>query len=152
MNRLKNISGLHLYRTDECGTVVFTSTGDGLHTDAPEGDYTPGTGSSQGANGSVGTGSTQGASNNVGTGSSQGASNNAGTGSSQEASNNVGIGSSQEASNNAGTGSETVYWTPKGKSYHKSKDCPTLSRSKIINSGTIEQSGKDDPCDKCYGL
>ena len=128
MNRLKNISELHLYRTDECGTVVFTSTGDGLHTDAPEGDYTPGTGSSQGA------------------------SNNAGTGSSQEASNNVGIGSSQEASNNAGTGSETVYWTPKGKSYHKSKDCPTLSRSKIINSGTIEQSGKDDPCDKCYGL
>lgn len=46
--------------------------------------------------------------------------------------------------------SETVYWTPKGKSYHTTKSCPTLSRSKVINSGTIDQSGKYDPCDRCH--
>lgn len=43
----------------------------------------------------------------------------------------------------------TVYWTPKGKSYHSTKSCPTLIRSKVVNSGTIQESGKDDPCDKC---
>lgn len=50
----------------------------------------------------------------------------------------------------ANESSETVYWTPKGKSYHTTKSCPTLSRSKIINSGTIDQSGKYDPCDRCH--
>ena len=42
-----------------------------------------------------------------------------------------------------------VYWTPNGKSYHSTPDCPTLKRSKTINSGTIEESGKIDPCDRC---
>ena len=46
--------------------------------------------------------------------------------------------------------SEIVYWTPKGKSYHKDKNCRTLARSKTILSGTIAESGKTDPCDVCY--
>ena len=46
--------------------------------------------------------------------------------------------------------SGTVYWTPNGKSYHTTKSCSTLSRSKTILEGTIEQSGKYDPCDKCH--
>ncbi|WP_304969536.1 DNA/RNA non-specific endonuclease [Romboutsia ilealis] len=46
--------------------------------------------------------------------------------------------------------SAIVYWTPNGKSYHTTKSCSTLSRSKIINSGTQEQSGKSDPCDRCH--
>lgn len=46
--------------------------------------------------------------------------------------------------------SEIVYWTPNGKSYHTTKNCPTLSRSKTILEGTIEQSGKYDPCDRCH--
>ena len=45
--------------------------------------------------------------------------------------------------------SSKVYWTPNGKSYHSTKNCPTLSRSKTILEGTIKQSGKHDPCDKC---
>lgn len=44
-----------------------------------------------------------------------------------------------------------VYWTPNGKSYHSSKSCSTLSRSKTILEGTIEESGKSDPCDRCCG-
>ncbi len=36
--------------------------------------------------------------------------------------------------------SEVVYWTPKGKSYHTTKSCPTLSRSKTILSGTQYES------------
>lgn len=46
--------------------------------------------------------------------------------------------------------SEVVYWTPNGKSYHSRKNCSTLSKSKTILEGTIQQSGKTDPCDKCY--
>ncbi|MGL5354098.1 MAG: DNA/RNA non-specific endonuclease [Clostridium sp.] len=44
----------------------------------------------------------------------------------------------------------TVYWTPNGKSYHTTKACSTLSRSKTILSGTQAESGKSDPCDKCH--
>ena len=43
-----------------------------------------------------------------------------------------------------------VYWTPNGKSYHSTPNCSTLKRCKVINSGTIEESGKTDSCDKCY--
>lgn len=57
-----------------------------------------------------------------------------------------------ESSNNTGStnNSGIVYWTPKGGSYHTRKSCPTLSRSKTILEGTIQQSGKSDPCDKCH--
>mgnify|MGYP001149220023 CR=1 FL=1 len=43
-----------------------------------------------------------------------------------------------------------VYWTPNGKSYHTTKSCTTLSRSKTILEGTVQESGKYDPCDRCY--
>lgn len=42
-----------------------------------------------------------------------------------------------------------VYWTPRGKSYHSTPNCRTLSRSKTILKGTISESGKNDPCDIC---
>ena len=55
------------------------------------------------------------------------------------------------SNSNANTNSSaTVYWTPNGKSYHTTKSCSTLSRSKTINSGTQAQSGKSDPCDRCH--
>jgi competence protein ComEC len=46
----------------------------------------------------------------------------------------------------------TVYFTPSGKSYHYDRNCSTLSRSKVVLSGTIQDainSGHADPCDKC---
>lgn len=50
----------------------------------------------------------------------------------------------------ANSGGGTVYWTPSGKSYHTTRGCSTLSRSKTILSGTISESGKHDPCDRCH--
>lgn len=47
---------------------------------------------------------------------------------------------------------KTVYFTPTGKSYHYDRNCSTLSRSKVILSGTIQDAingGHSDPCDKC---
>lgn len=45
--------------------------------------------------------------------------------------------------------SRTVYWVPKGKSYHYNKGCPTLARSKTILEGPLSECPKSDPCDKC---
>ena len=50
------------------------------------------------------------------------------------------------------TNSSTVYVTPAGKSYHKTKNCTTLKRSKVINAVTLSQAksqGKSDPCNIC---
>jgi hypothetical protein len=45
-----------------------------------------------------------------------------------------------------------VYWVPNGKSYHYSKGCRSLARSKTIYSGSLteaKQAGKHDPCNNC---
>lgn len=42
-----------------------------------------------------------------------------------------------------------VYWVPNGEKYHTTKNCRTLARSKIINSGTISQAGGRDLCKVC---
>ena len=44
---------------------------------------------------------------------------------------------------------DIVYWTPKGKTYHIKNTCRTLARSKVINSGTVYESGKDFKCEHC---
>ena len=41
-----------------------------------------------------------------------------------------------------------VYWTPGGKSYHSSRNCPTLRRSKTVCGGY--NCPKTDPCNICY--
>ena len=50
------------------------------------------------------------------------------------------------------TNNSTVYVTPSGKSYHKTKNCTTLKRSKKILSMTLKEAkskGKSDPCNLC---
>ncbi len=42
-----------------------------------------------------------------------------------------------------------VYWTASGSVYHLSKDCPTLKRSKKIQSGSIAESKKSRVCNVC---
>ena len=58
--------------------------------------------------------------------------------------------SSKNESQSSVNNTSTVYWTPNGKSYHTTKNCSTLSRSKTILEGSISESGKHDPCDKCH--
>lgn len=48
--------------------------------------------------------------------------------------------------------SRTAYWTPRGKSYHFSRSCPSLSRSQNVKDGTLQEAldaGKTDPCNNC---
>lgn len=42
-----------------------------------------------------------------------------------------------------------VYWTPTGKSYHYTKACQTLKRSKTIYEGPLSECPNSNPCDKC---
>lgn len=44
---------------------------------------------------------------------------------------------------------DIVYWTASGKAYHTSKKCRTLSRSKVIFNGTMEDSGRYVKCIHC---
>ncbi len=57
---------------------------------------------------------------------------------------------SSSSGNTSGSGSGTVYWTPSGSVYHSTRNCPTLSRSKTIRSGSVSQSGKLRKCKVCY--
>ncbi|MDU3406702.1 DNA/RNA non-specific endonuclease [Clostridium sp.] len=86
---------------------------------------------------------------NTSSNNSTSSSNDNGNTSNSDTSNNT---TTNESSNNTGSTSNSgiVYWTPKGGSYHTRKSCPTLSRSKTILEGTIQESGKSDPCDKCH--
>lgn len=46
------------------------------------------------------------------------------------------------------------YWVDGGKSYHFSSGCPSLSKSKNIREGTLQDAlnaGKTDPCNNCAG-
>lgn len=56
---------------------------------------------------------------------------------------------SANSSSTRNTGSGTYYWTPYGKSYHSRSSCPTLSRSRTINSGPLSSCPKTDPCNVC---
>lgn len=59
-------------------------------------------------------------------------------------------GSSSGSGSSAGTNKTgTVYWTPGGSVYHYSRSCPTLSRSRIVYSGTPSESGKSRGCKVC---
>lgn len=58
--------------------------------------------------------------------------------------------SGKNISSSATPDNSVVYWTPNGKSYHTTRNCPTLSRSKTILEGSVAESGKTDPCDRCH--
>ncbi len=61
-------------------------------------------------------------------------------------------GENQASTNQPQTAATTVYWTPGGKSYHNSRNCSTLKRSKTIMEGNLSDAltaGKNDPCNVC---
>ena len=48
---------------------------------------------------------------------------------------------------------DLVYWVSGGSVYHSTIDCPSLARSKNIQSGTLAEAkaaGKNDPCKVCH--
>ena len=111
MDTLKS-RNIKVYRSDECGDIIFTSSGNGLSVNCKEGDYKAGN-------------------------------------SNQTSTNNSAEDTNDENTNSESEKEKIVYWTPNGDCYHSTKSCPSLSRSKIIYSGTIEESGKTNACERC---
>lgn len=107
---------IEIHRSDECGHIVFKSSGNGLSVDCKVSTYTP----------SINTNTN-----------------------SEDTNIKPDKNSTTTTVVEDNTKEDIVYWTPNGKSYHSTKSCPTLSRSKTINSGTQAESGKYDPCDRC---
>lgn len=124
MDKLK-AKGITVYRTDECGTIVATSDGNKITFSTKPGDYK--------YNGS-GTASK----------SSGGSTANKPTSTTNSSNTTTKINTPAASSSN-----KIVYWTPRGKSYHYSRNCSTLSRSKTILEGQLSECPKHDPCDKC---
>lgn len=117
-SRLEDMN-VEVHRSDECGNVVFISTGSGVKTECKIGSYLPGDKNSSKVE------------NND---------NNKSYEMSDTKKDITSIGTGVKGD---------VYWTPSGKSYHSSSGCSTLSRSKTILSGSLAESGKSDACDKC---
>lgn len=71
-------------------------------------------------------------------------------------SNDEGKGQSSVTDEITGSLDRTVYWveTEDSYSYHFDKNCRTLSRSKDIKTGTLQDArnaGNKDPCNVCAG-
>ncbi|MEG1296667.1 MAG: ComEC/Rec2 family competence protein [Niameybacter sp.] len=105
---------IEVHRSDECGNIVFISTGNGLQTDCPIGSY------------------------------------NRGAQEGKDTSTSSAKPTPTAKPTTPQVQTPTVYWTPNGKSYHTTKDCSALAKSKTILSGTQVESSKTDPCDRCH--
>lgn len=137
---MSKLEGIEVHRTDECGSIIFKSTGSSIVTDCGSASLSAGKKEeSTSDSSSTYSGTT---SNSGNTSSSVIASGNNTP--------NSDVGTSSVTQPSQSNSSQTVYWTPNGKSYHTTSNCSTLSRSKVIHSGTISESGKLDPCDKCH--
>lgn len=161
---LDKLEGVEVHRTDKCSTIIFKSTGHGITTDCENGTLGSKNNSTNNASASVDT-QTSNSSTSIESNNSSAANSSNQTDSSSTSAVSHQVTSSSEDRETADSATSptttttantttkdtgTVYWTPNGKSYHKTDECSTLSRSKTILSGTISESGKTDPCDKCY--
>ena len=140
MDTLKDMN-IEVHRSDECGNIIFKSTGNGLTTNCSKASYTPGKTSQE-----INTNKTK---KIITPNNHKTKAHNTNTVPSENHK-VIKKPSVLETDINPEPSSDIVYWTPKGKSYHTTKSCPTLSRSKTILSGTQAESGKSDPCDRCH--
>ncbi|KMT22956.1 ComEC/Rec2 family competence protein [Clostridium cylindrosporum] len=133
MDKLKSKS-IKVYRTDENGTIIATSDGKIITFNSNPSSYTsPGNGSKK-------------STSNLGNTLSHEVTN-----SSKKSDSNVTV-TLPKKNPSTNTSKGEVYFTPKGKSYHSTTNCRTLSRSKTILSGTVQEaisSGHGDPCNVC---
>lgn len=113
--------GIKVHRNDECGDIVFTSTGNGLNVNCKEGSYN----SPNGGYSSV---------------SSTNKVENSTANTDKVVSEEPKI--EDSATNSVG---KVVYWTKNGKKYHLDPNCSNMNNP---FSGTIEESGRE-ACKKC---
>ncbi|GEM_PF-308914 len=140
MSRLE-AKGIKVHRTDECGNIIYKSTGQGVSTACNEkGTYASGN--------KTETPSQSGGSKTKKSTAIIPTTPNTSNSSNDTSSNTQSSGGSV-TTNEPAANDRTVYWTPNGKSYHFNRNCSTLSRSKTILEGPGSQCPKTDPCNVC---
>ncbi|MGL4914388.1 MAG: ComEC/Rec2 family competence protein, partial [Romboutsia sp.] len=116
---------IEVHRSDECGDIIFTSTGNGLNINCKKGSYNNGNSKkSKSSEDKVVTQQT-----NVSSSSDEYNSNE---------DNSVSEGNASQV--------DLVYWSSTGKKYHSNPEC---SGMKSPISGSISESGRS-ACSKCY--
>lgn len=156
MDKLKS-KNLKLHRTDQCGTIVFTSTGNGLKTNCKEGNYESGkkkniedTKKEENSITSKQNNTTNNSNNNTINSSNnkevQFSSNNS-NGNKQVQSSSNKNNESQSANN---TNSKTVYLSATGSKYHSKNNCGKMNPNTARAVSLESVIGKYDPCSKCY--
>ncbi len=68
----------------------------------------------------------------------------------KKASCKIKVSAKKKTSTSKKTGGGTVYWVSGGSVYHSTKNCPTLSRSHTIYSGSKSKCPKKRACKVCY--
>ena len=124
MDMLKKKS-IEVHRSDECGDIIFTSTGNGLKVECKKGSYNSDLNIEENKSENIIE-----IENNI----------------SSIQSENINSNKSDENSNIETNNSQTVYWSKSGTKYHSDSSC---SGMKSPIAGTIEESQRT-PCNKCY--
>jgi len=119
-------NGIEVHRSDECGDIIFTSTGNGLKVECKDGSYTSDLNVEENKYENI-----------IET------ENNTSSIQSENINNNN---KSDEKSDIETNNPQTVYWSKSGTKYHSDSSC---SGMKSPISGTIEESQRT-PCNKCY--
>ena len=127
MDLLKD-KGIEVHRSDECGDIIFTSTGKGLEVNCIEGTYNSGKYSKYDK-----TENTVQIETNISSYKDN----------SEDILENKDL---NETTNITENNYNKVYWTKSGKKYHSNPECSGMN-SPI--SGTVEESHRT-PCSKCY--
>ncbi len=148
---------IKVHRTDECGTIVFKSTGKGLEVECKEGSYTPGT-KSESTSSTSGNASTSssGSSNVASSSTSSGSSNNSSSsstssGTSNSASSSSSSSSTSKPSSNSSSG--RIVYANGGSStsnkYHSSPTAHNMEGAIKMTESEAKSKGYV-ACKRCY--
>ena len=140
MEKLKS-KNLKLHRTDQCGTIVFTSTGNGLKTKCKEANYESGKKKNSKEIKKQESSITSKEDNTTNTNTTN--TNN----SSKETQNSLNKDNKNESSKKPA--SKTVYLSATGSKYHSINNCGKMNPNTSKSVSLESVIGKYNPCSKC---
>ncbi len=138
MEKLKS-KNLKLHRTDQCGTIVFTSTGNGLKTKCKEANYESGKKKNSKEIKKQESSITSKEDNNT--------TNTNTNNSSKETQNSLNKDNKNESSKKPA--SKTVYLSATGSKYHSINNCGKMNPNTSKSVSLESVIGKYNPCSKC---
>ena len=141
MTTLKS-HNIEIHRTDECGNIVFKSTGNGLVVECKEGSYQSGNATSSSTSSSSGSGASSSSSSSSGSGTSSSSSSSSGSGTS----------SSTSSSSGSSSSGNIVYangGSSKSNKYHSSANAHNMEGAIKMTEAEAKANGYV-ACKKCY--